>query len=243
LKNAIQNKLPSFTLQGNFNFGGSQNITWYDSRGSCLLRRNGYILREITGLDYSGFQTTNCALESRTEDWEYINLLDMTYPTTIFNGTEYILPGDKFFYSRGMTKGYHQNPDLYQLENLATNFNTFFLNDVIPSASWTEPLEAINISPLYVYYYGTVNTNLESDVTTSKLANLGVYIWYRYDFTPVWGELSYSFSISYGQNLTKSELIQSKQYFTELQLLTKYVTTNSSDINDFIYSLQPSFCL
>jgi len=243
LKSAIQLQLPTYPLRGNFNFGGSQNITFFDSRSSCFLRRNGYILRQITGPDYNGLPTTNSALEFRTEDWEYINLLDTSNPGTVYNATELILPGDKFYYSRELTKGYYQNPDLYQLSNVANNYNTFFLFDILPSASWNEPLEAINISPLFVYYYGTIDTNLKSGDSTSKLASMGVYLWYSNDFTPVWGELSYSFSIAYGQNLTKEELLQSKEYFHQLGMITNYIAGNSSDITDFVYSLQPSFCL
>lgn len=200
-------------------------------------------MRQITGPDYNGLPTTNSALEFRTEDWEYINLLDTSNPGTVYNATELILPGDKFYYSRELTKGYYQNPDLYQLSNVANNYNTFFLFDILPSASWNEPLEAINISPLFVYYYGTIDTNLKSGDSTSKLASMGVYLWYSNDFTPVWGELSYSFSIAYGQNLTKEELLQSKEYFHQLGMITNYIAGNSSDITDFVYSLQPSFCL
>jgi len=244
LKRDIQNILPNYPLRGNFNFGGFQNVTWFDTRSSCLLRRNGYTLREITGLDISGFSTTNCDFELRTEDWEYINILDKTFPTILFNATEFIFPKEKFSYSRSMTKAYYQNPDLYQISNLANNFNTFFLYDIMPVTSWTENLEAINVSPLYVYYYGTIDTNLKSGDSTSKLASLGVYIWYSYDYTPVWGELSYSFSNNYGQNLTKEELVQSKNYFETLGLLSEYLVGNSTeDITDYVYSIQPTFCL
>jgi len=118
------------------------------------------------------------------------------------------------------------------------------LFDVIPTNSWTELLEPLNSSPLYVYYYGTVNTNLQIEGSTSKLASLGVYIWYNQNYTPLWGELSYSFSMNYGQNITKAELLQSKQYYDQLGTLSNYFSANSSlDITDILYRKNPTFCL
>jgi len=243
LKNAIQSSMPDYPLRGNFNFGGALNVTWYDTRSSCLLRRNGYILTELTGMNYTGYQTTNCALEYRTEDWEYINQFELNYPTTFFNATEIIEPNGEFLYSRGITKGYYQNPDLLKMSNLAGSFNTFFLWDVISPASWTETLEAINPNTVYLYYYGTVNTNLKSSASISRLVSLGVYVWYRQDFTPIWGELSYSFPIAFGTNVTTSEILEAKNYYDKLTKLLPYLAPNSTDITDIIYASQPTFCL
>jgi uncharacterized membrane protein YidH (DUF202 family) len=203
LKSDIQSKLPAFPMKGNFAYVGVQNVTYFDSRSSCLLRRNGFRLREISGLDYAGAETTNCALEFRTEDWEYINQLDNTYSTTFFNATEVVGVNNTFQYSREIYKAYHQNPDLPNLQNLATKFNTFFLWDYISSASWTEPLEAVNPTELLLYYYGDVRTNLRDNGSPSTLAVFALYLWYTPDYTPVWGELSFSFPVAAGQDLTK----------------------------------------
>jgi len=244
LKSDIASRLGAFPLRGNFDSAGVQNVTWFDSRSSCLLRRNGFRLRQIAGPDYSGAETTNCALEFRTEDWEYINQLDNTYITTFFNATEIIGVNNTFQYSREIYKGYYQNPDLPNFQNLATKFDSFFLWDYIPSASWTEPLEAVNPSALSVFYYGDIRTNLRNNGSPSKIATFGLYIWYiPENWVPVWGELSFSFPVAAGQDLTKQEIIDAKFIFDQLKFVNGLDSSTTRDVTDVVYAFQPNFCI
>jgi len=245
LKNAIQSVNPNFPLKGSFNYKSNQTINWFDSPSSCVLQNNGFILQEITGMDINGGGiTTNCALQYITQDLEYVEQLDLAYSSTFFNATEIIRPNNYFYYGRERTLPIVQNPNLYSLQNLANTFTTFFLWDYISAANWNEALVPVNPFPLYVYYYGDINVNFGT-TTATKLASIAVYIWYLPDYTPVWGELSLSFPIRAGQDLTKQELLDSKNFYAQLGALTDYfVATSAMDVVDVVYAQQqPKFCI
>jgi len=241
LKSAIQNQLSRFTLEGNFQFQSTENINWFDSRGSCLLRRNGYTFRKTTKQNSDGMDIISSTLQYRTVDWVNINQLDINFKTTLFSSSVIIQPPDEFLYSREITKPYF--PSSLTFQNIVKNFNTFFLWNSIPPSNWETSIEPINSQPLQLYYYSGVKTTFQSSESSSKIATLGLYVWYLPDYTPVWGELSVSIPINPGQELTNQELIDSKYFYDKLKFLPTYLNgTSSSHLTDAIYALSPTYC-
>jgi len=239
LKSAIQNYIPRFSLEGNFGFYSMDSITWFDSRGSCILGRNGYSFRKIMKQSFDGIERNMSTLQYTTVDWSTINKLDTNFKETLFTSTEIINPSD-FLYSREITKPYF--PDSLSFQNLVRNFDTFFLWNNVPQSNWVAAIEEINAQPMILFRYSGVKTTFKSD-TSSIIAPLDIYIWYLPDYTPVWGELSVSFPINFGQ-LSNQDLIEAKYFYDKLKFLTTYFNgTSTSNLLTQIYSLSPTFCI
>jgi hypothetical protein len=235
LKSAIQNYIPRFTLEGNFGFQSTESITWFDSRGSCILGRNGYNLRKIMSQTFDGIERNMSTLQYTTVDWATIHKLDTNFKETLFTSTEILHPSH-FLYSREITKPYF--PDSLSFQNLVRNFDTFFLWNNVPQSSWSTAIEALNTEPMIVFQYSGVKTTFKWD-TSSIIASLDVYIWYLPDYTPVWGELSVSLPVHLGQELTEA-----KYFYDKLKSLTNYLNgTSTRNLLTHIYSLSPTFCI
>eukprot|EP01124_Arcella_intermedia_P034208 TRINITY_DN8442_c0_g1_i1.p1 TRINITY_DN8442_c0_g1~~TRINITY_DN8442_c0_g1_i1.p1 ORF type:complete len:1014 (+),score=225.10 TRINITY_DN8442_c0_g1_i1:114-3044(+) len=242
LNSAIQTAVPKFPLRGSFSYNGNQTVNWFDTRNSCLLKQKGLKLQEMRGVDLAGVPYTLSSLEILTEDYQYVSQLDNAYLYTTFNATEVIRPNNIYLYGREKTATIPQSPTLSTLQNLAMTFNTFFLWDFISPANWAEPLVQVSPIPMKQYNYGNINA-LFGTSTNSKLAKIGISLWYSSGNTPVYGELIISFPVQVGQDLSKQEIIDAKYFFNQISSLPTYfdtATTKSS--SDFIYISNPTFC-
>jgi len=239
LKSAIETRITNFLLKGDFIESQVEDINLFDTRSSCLLFKNGYTLREISA--YGG-QVIIPYLSYTTDDILYIKNLDQAYPTTTYNAYEIYRPIIGFQYIREIGRSDIAMTSITNINNLANTYNNLFISDWIPDVTWGEALEQVNPQTISRHIYGPVNTNFQDNGVSAKLVSLTVSIWTLPDNTPIWGELSVSFPLTIGQDLTKNEILEANNLYEQLISLSGYLDSESTtDEIQAVYGLQ-NFC-
>jgi len=126
------------------------------------------------------------------------------------------------------------------VQSLSKLITEFFFWDLVDPLSWNEALVTVNILPVVVENRGNVHIELQGN---GKSGTISAYIWYITG-VPIHGELSLSYTVAAGQDLTRTEIRQLKQIYDILQDPTVFPELNSADpkaVTDVVYE-RSRFC-
>jgi len=239
LRNQLSTRIPQYQYRGDLN-GLNTNATlfYYDSPSNCVLRNNDYVLTELFKDTNSGNATS---FEYLGEDGQLVSRMDQTFTTSKYSREEIVTPPYNFDYKREKIYANLTLDDKeLQVQSLSKLVYDFFLWDFVDPLAWNSPLQKVNVIPIVQEQRGNVDINLNG---VGKTATFGAYIYYQANL-PVHGELSLTYLISAGTDLTKSEIRQLKQIFDTLQdptVFPELQAANATDIISMTYN-RARFC-
>eukprot|EP01125_Pyxidicula_operculata_P014766 TRINITY_DN4963_c0_g1_i1.p1 TRINITY_DN4963_c0_g1~~TRINITY_DN4963_c0_g1_i1.p1 ORF type:complete len:997 (+),score=242.80 TRINITY_DN4963_c0_g1_i1:6-2996(+) len=221
----------------------NQSESFWDTRGSCLLKKNGYNLKQIVSNPLELLQTLSSSFTFESQDKLLITKMDETFPKAGYTAREDIRPPYIFKYSREVTLPISTAGTFQTVQDIPPYFDTFFLWDSLNSLNLAEPVELVNSIVLIHSVYGDIDVTFSS----GRVAKLNAHIW-SLNQQPVYGEVSLSFAILPRDDLSQDDIKYSREFFSKLQSgISQFATVTNPpvppvNVADFVYSYQQAFC-